>query len=273
MKLSSIFSFVAVLGLTIAAAPQKHIKAVTITKTKGFHTVSKTRGVHTVTRTRSHTPHTPTPTSGVIQGFDVSHFQKTVDFAAAYKSGARFVYSKATDGTTLIDKTFAGKSTAAAAAGLLHGAYHFARPSTGTGATQANFFLAHGGNPASDGKTLISFVDLEANPKDPQGAGVCYNLSPKEMVTFIADFVNTYKAATGKAPMIYTTNSWWKQCTGNSKAFSSSPLMLARYAKTPGAIPGGWAKYTIWQNSDKYTYGGDSDKLSGGTAALNALLQ
>lgn len=31
-----------------------------------------------------------------VQGFDISNHQKTVDFASAYKSGARFVIMKVT---------------------------------------------------------------------------------------------------------------------------------------------------------------------------------
>ena len=32
--------------------------------------------------------------AGTVQGFDISHYQGTVDFKAAYNSGARFVIIK-----------------------------------------------------------------------------------------------------------------------------------------------------------------------------------
>ena len=182
--------------------------------------------------------------------------------------------TQATDGTHFIDDKFKFFTAEAAALGFYHGAYHFARPDKATGAIQAKHFLRHGGNPISNGKTLISFLDVEANPDDMDGPGMCYNIGKQKMVQFITDFVNTYQAATGRYPMIYTSPSFWKQCTGNSQAFAAtSPLMLARYSQIPGAPPGGWSKLTIWQNSKHYPFGGDSDKLFGGMAVLNGLLQ
>jgi hypothetical protein len=47
--------------------------------------------------------------------------------------------------------------------------------------------------------------DLEYNPS----GATCYGLSTTSMVNWITDFVNTYRAATGRYPMIYTTNDWW----------------------------------------------------------------
>lgn len=79
----------------------------------------------------------------------------------------------------------------------------------------------------------------------------CYGLSQSAMVAWIKDFVNEYHALTTRWPMIYTTNDWWTTCTGNSNAFSSTcPLVLARYASSPGTIPGGWPYQTIWQFND-----------------------
>jgi GH25 family lysozyme M1 (1,4-beta-N-acetylmuramidase) len=41
----------------------------------------------------------------VVQGFDISHYQPTVNFASAYAGGLRFVYIKATEGTTYTDSS------------------------------------------------------------------------------------------------------------------------------------------------------------------------
>jgi hypothetical protein len=72
--------------------------------------------------------------------------------------------------------------------------------------------------------------------------------------------------------MLYTNPSWWSACTGNSKAFKDTcPLVLARYASTPGTIPGGWATQTIWQNNDKSPWGGDSDIFNGDLTRLKKL--
>ena len=46
-------------------------------------------------------------------------------------------------------------------AGLIRGGYHFAHPDESSGATQANYFLAHGGGWSSDGITLPGALDIE----------------------------------------------------------------------------------------------------------------
>ena len=68
------------------------------------------------------------------------------------------------------------------------------------------------------------------------------------------------------------SDDWWSTCTGNSNKFSTTcPLVIARYGASPGTIPGGWGYQTIWQNSDAYAYGGDSDIFNGDYTRLQAL--
>ncbi|KAI4093077.1 MAG: hypothetical protein LQ339_007754 [Xanthoria mediterranea] len=206
-----------------------------------------------------------------VNGFDISNHQATVNYQAAYNSGARFVIIKATEGTTYIDPIFSQHYNGATAAGLIRGGYHYARPESSSGAAQATYFVAHGGGWSGDGRTLPGMLDMEYGT-DSQG-GKCHGLSQSSMVNWITDFVNTYQSKTSRWPMIYTTNDWWVTCTGNSKAFNTkSPLVLARYSTAgPGTIPGGWPFQTIWQNSDKYTYGGDSDIFNGALTNLKKL--
>lgn len=93
------------------------------------------------------------------------------------------------------------------------------------------------------------------------------------MVAWVRDFVNTYQGRTGRWPLIYTSNSWWVTCTGDSAAFSGTcPLVLARYSSAgPGTVPGGWGYQTIWQKDAGYAYGGDSDVFNGGLTGLKKL--
>ena len=204
-----------------------------------------------------------------VQGFDISHYQGNVDFQGAYNSGARFVIIKATEGTSYTDPDFSSHYEGATNAGLIRGGYHFAHPDESDGATQANFFTQNGGGWSGDGQTLPGMIDLE---NDPSGSGDCYGLGQSDMTNWIADFVNTYYNSEGVYPMIYCTYDWWNECTGNSQAFSNeSPLVLARYASSPGTVPGGWGYQTIWQNSDSYAYGGDSDIFNGSENDLQTL--
>lgn len=113
-------------------------------------------------------------------GIDVSHFQGAVNFKTAKANGISFTYIKATEGTStsgkfnvihmdstnnsstaFIDPEFNTNYAAATSAGLIRGAYHFAHPDVSSGATQASFFLAHGGGWSSDGITLPGTLDIE----------------------------------------------------------------------------------------------------------------
>ncbi|KAH9883350.1 glycoside hydrolase family 25 protein [Xylariomycetidae sp. FL2044] len=198
-----------------------------------------------------------------VPGFDISHYQPSVDFPAAYASGARFVIIKATEGTTYKDDEFSSHYTQATDAGFIRGAYHFAHPEASSGTTQANYFLANGGGWTSDGITLPGMLDLE---------GDCGGLSTSAMVSWIQAFSNTYHSKTGRYPMLYTNPSWWATCTGGSSAFvDDNPLVLARYSSSAGTPPGGWPYYTIWQFNDHYGYGGDSDTFNGDVTGLQKL--
>lgn len=167
---------------------------------------------------------------------------------------------QATEGTTYIDKSFSSHYDGATSAKLIRGGYHFAHPDSSSGATQAEYFLAHGGGWTNDGQTLPGMLDIEYNPS----GSTCYGLSASDMVSWIKDFGDTYKSKTGRPPMIYSTADWWKTCTGDSTAFSADyPLVLAQYASSISTVPGGWPFQDFWQNDDSYTYGGDSDLWNG----------
>lgn len=173
---------------------------------------------------------------------------------------------QATESTTYKSPSFNKQYTGATDAGLLRGGYHFAIPSSSSGAKQAEYFLARGGGWSNDGKTLPGMLDMEYNP---YGNDQCYGLSKAAMVSWIKDFDATYHKKTGRHPMIYTSKSWWDLCTGGATDFSKTcPLVLARYASSAGAVPGGWPTYSFWQNSDKYKYGGDSEIWNGSEANL-----
>ncbi|KAE8369962.1 glycoside hydrolase superfamily [Aspergillus caelatus] len=209
-------------------------------------------------------------TPETVQGFDISNHQATVDFKAAYNDGARFVMIKATEGTTYKDKVFSSHYQGATDAGMIRGGYHFALPDSSSGAEQAQWFLKNGGGWSKDGITLPGMLDIEYNP---YGDDKCYGKAGEAMVAWIKDFVDTYQKATGVYPMIYSTADWWNTCTGNAKGFGNTcPLVLAAYRDSPPTtIPGDWATYTIWQNSDSYKHGGDSDIFNGGYEQLQKI--
>lgn len=200
-----------------------------------------------------------------VPGLDVSGWQvlNASNWASIYAQGARFVYTKATEATDYVSSQFSEQYNDSYNAGLLHGAYHFATPNTSSGAAQATWFLNHGGAGTADGRTMPPLLDIEYNPYGP----TCYGMSQGAMVSWIQDFSNTIAARTGRLPAIYSTTNWWIQCTGNSSAFASHPLFIARYpnniADGAGTLPAGWSAYTLWQYSSTGPFPGDSDVFNG----------
>ncbi|EMD40164.1 glycoside hydrolase family 25 protein [Gelatoporia subvermispora B] len=201
-------------------------------------------------------------------GIDISNFQPSVDFTTVKDNGVSFVYIKATEGTDFIDPDFSSHYEGATNAGLIRGGYHFAHPDESSGATQANYFIAHGGGWSGDGITLPGALDIEYNPDGAE----CYGLSASAMVSWIKDFSDTYHTSEGVYPVIYTTNDWWNTCTGNSASFASTnPLWIASYASSVGTLPAGWDYETFWQYADSGSNPGDQDKFNGDLAGLKKL--
>ena len=179
-------------------------------------------------------------------GIDVSSWQGNLSWTAQAALGKKFAYIKATEGTRYKNPYFRSQYNGAYKAGLIRGAYHFARPSLSSGKTQAAYFVRNGGGWTPDGHTLPGVLDIEYNP---YGA-TCYGLSKASMVSWIRSFTTEYKRLTRRDAVIYTTTDWWTRCTGNTKVFSkTNPLWLARYATTTGTLPGGWGWATFWQYS------------------------
>ncbi|MFE9818174.1 lysozyme [Streptomyces sp. NBC_00236] len=202
------------------------------------------------------------------EGVDVSSHQGNVAWSTLWNSGVKWAYTKATEGTYYTNPYFAQQYNGSYNVGMIRGAYHFATPDTTSGATQANYFVDHGGGWSRDGKTLPGVLDIEWNPYGAQ----CYGKTAAGMVSWIRDFVNTYKARTGRDAVIYTATSWWQSCTGNSAAFgATNPLWVARYNTTVGTLPAGWGFYTMWQYTSSGPTVGDHNHFNGALDRVQAL--
>jgi GH25 family lysozyme M1 (1,4-beta-N-acetylmuramidase) len=210
------------------------------------------------------------PAAVQTPGLDVSHWQGTINWATVKSQGAKFAYIKATEGTTYQDPNFSANYLHAYQQGIVRGAYHYARPDGAGGAAQADYFASHGGAWSADGLTLPGTLDIEWGTAS-QG-GDCYGLSQSAMVSWILAFSNEYHARTTRWPVIYTSTSWWTECTGNRGDFSSTnPLWVARYSSSVGALPYNWGVHTIWQYADSGTFPGDQDWFNGDYAQVQAL--
>jgi GH25 family lysozyme M1 (1,4-beta-N-acetylmuramidase) len=203
-----------------------------------------------------------------LQGQDVSSYQGNVNWSAQWSAGSRFAYIKATEGTYYTNAYFAQQYNGSYNVGMIRGSYHFARPDTTSGATQADYFVAHGGGWSKDGKTLPGALDIEYNP---YGA-TCYGLSQSSMRSWITSFSNEYHAKTTRWPVIYTTTDWWNTCIGNYNAWASNnPLWIARYSSSVGTLPPGYSVYSFWQWTSSGSLAGDSDVWNGTLDRLKVL--
>ncbi|GGW57788.1 lysozyme [Streptomyces griseoloalbus] len=201
-----------------------------------------------------------TRTTTQTEGVDVSSHQGNVAWATLWNSGVRWAYAKATEGTYYTNPYRSQQYDGAYGVGMIRGAYHFATPDTASGAAQADYFVNRGGGWFADGRTLPGVLDIEWNP---YGAA-CYGKSPSAMVSWIRDFLDQYRARTGRNAVIYTATSWWKQCTGDYAGFASTnPLWIARYASTVGELPAGWDTYAMWQYTSTGPTVGDHDRFNG----------
>ncbi|WP_129309838.1 lysozyme [Streptomyces sp. L2] len=210
----------------------------------------------------------PAAVASLPRGHDVSSHQRNVDWPEARANGSRFVYIKATESTTYRNPYFAEQYGGAGDAGVIRGAYHFARPDRSSGAAQAAFFVRNGGDWQADGQTLPPALDIEYNPYDPKHE--CYGLSHGQMVDWIWSFSDEIKRETGRRPVIYTTTHWWDTCTGRSTSFARShALWIARHgSRGPGALPAGWAYWTFWQYDTKGGLPGDQNLFNGSPSRL-----
>ncbi|MUN62415.1 lysozyme, partial [Kocuria sediminis] len=162
-----------------------------------------------------------------IEGTDVSNWQTSLNWTSLWNQGSRYAYVKSSEGDSITNRLFRQQYDGAGAVGMYRGGYHFALPTRdSSGAKQADYFLANGGGWSADGRTLPGLLDIENNPYPSLYGNACYGFSPSEMVSWIRDFSNRYKARTGRLPAIYTNYYWWRDCTGNSSAFNDHPMHI-----------------------------------------------
>jgi GH25 family lysozyme M1 (1,4-beta-N-acetylmuramidase) len=217
---------------------------------------------------RSNSTMAAATTPAGVPGIDVASYQGNVNWSNWYANGKRWAYTKATEGTSYTNPYFSQQYTGSYKVGMIRGAYHFARPDNGTGAAQAKYFVAHGGGWSGDGKTLPGALDIEDNYT---GGGRCWGNTDAQNVAWVKSFLAEYKRLTGRDAVIYSNISFWKDCLGNTTAFSStSPFWLAYWSsKRPSSYPGGWTYDTFWQYSG--TGSTDLDVFNGTSTRLKVL--
>ena len=218
----------------------------------------------------------------VITGVDVSKWDHSatsaypagtpIDWVKVKAAGRSFAIIKASERTNYRNPYFANDYTQAKAAGLVVGAYHFARPALpiSTATDQARYFISTVQKVGSfrDQKTFPAVLDLETTG----------GLGQADLIAWTQQFLNTAQALTGRKPILYSYDYFVRSSLGNTKQFSSYPFWYARYTTTvptSATIPGGWSQWTMWQYSSTTTTdgiigAGDVSRFNGTSTALLA---
>ncbi len=181
-------------------------------------------------------------------GIDISHHQGAINWQQVRSSGRVFAFVKATEGFTFDDPLFAQNMTAGQAAGVLMGAYHFARPDNNAAIDEADHFVAVAGPWLRNG-FLRPALDLERLPDEGPGA----------LTQWVNEWMDRVEARTGVAPVIYASATYANWCLDAS--LTPHPLWIPYW--TGGDVQSGdppttgvWQGWTFWQYSSTGTVPG-----------------
>jgi hypothetical protein len=156
--------------------------------------------------------------------------------------GIRFAFLKATQGTYMVDKTYATNTAAGASAGVLTGAYHFFDYRM-DGVKQADWFvdsvLARDG---FAGK-LPPVVDVEC--LEALGGS-----NPAYAASQLRSLLAQVYRRTGRSAVIYTSRHMWGRVVGGDATFGTYPLWVACWGCSSPILPTGWRTWSYWQDGD-----------------------
>ncbi|MBR3951436.1 MAG: glycosyl hydrolase family 25 [Bacteroidaceae bacterium] len=173
------------------------------------------------------------------QGIDVSHYQGSIDWErVANETNIKFVYIKATEGSSHKDTTYTRNTRQARAVGLAVGSYHYFHPNVPV-ATQYNNFMSLVDLSTQD---LIPVVDIEEKGRKPS----------KQICDSLDKFSSMVLAQWGTRPIIYTHQRFYNYLL--QRSFDDHILWIARYGaykfKLTPALEDE-RQCTIWQYSNR----------------------
>jgi len=190
-----------------------------------------------------------------ILGIDVSHHQGSINWTQVYNDGKTFAYVKATEGYTYNDPRFTTNMDNGNSAGVVMGAYHFARPDNNTAIHEANHFVSIAGNYIGNGY-LPPVLDLE----DPDSNTHLDNhYSPAQLTTWVLDWLTEVENQTGVRPIIYT-NSHYAGYLQNS--VNTYDLWIAKPDGSPTAPPTNLGVWSDWKFK-QYSWQGSVNGIAG----------
>ena len=188
---------------------------------------------------------TPRDPLAPYHGIDVSSHQKDINWTkVGTDSNIKFVYIKATEGSTYVSPHYNVNVQQARQQGILVGSYHYLR-STSSIQSQYRSFIKTAAIATQD---LIPMIDVEKRG----------SWSRKQLIDSLHLLASLIERHYGVRPMIYSTMSFYNR--NLSPYFNEYPLYIGRYSKKTPEIT--WnGRYTIWQYTETGQVNGISTKV------------
>lgn len=192
-------------------------------------------------------------TTGIV---DIHHADGAYDLDDVVRGGAVALWHKNSEGVTFLDRAFVQAMDRAKDAGLLRGAYHFAR-GTSNAVRQAELFVDDVRSLIDNcGDDILIALDLEGSLANPR------TMSTDDA----ARFLSRVHTLTGRWPVLYQGLSKgrarMRKASEEVRAiFGSCPLWLAAYGPDPRTQPAfaPWERWSLMQ----YTNGSDGPRDKG----------
>lgn len=175
-----------------------------------------------------------------IHGIDVSHHNAKIDWdklknSRTEKVGVDFVYIKATEGATHLDRQFQRNWSEAKRIGMKRGAYHFYNPRVMSDRQVENFI----GQVRMEPGDLPPVLDLEVDGRKPDDI----------IIKGVRNWLVLIEKHYGVRPIIYVNEHYYKKYIAGN--FDDYPLWLAGYSRTDVKDLASNAHVLFWQHSEK----------------------
>lgn len=173
-----------------------------------------------------------------IRGIDVSRYQGDINWRKVRHSKIKndpvsFVFIKATEGASLVDKKFKTNFHEAHENGIIRGAYHFFTPNVPVDLQVRNYI----NNVSLESGDLPPILDIE----------VIGNLTPEELRTQALTWLSLIEKEYGVLPILYTYRKF-KDNYLNTPDFEKYPYWIAHYYVDSLSYKGSWK---FWQYTDR----------------------
>jgi GH25 family lysozyme M1 (1,4-beta-N-acetylmuramidase) len=187
------------------------------------------------------------------QGVDVASYQGSPNWSSVYNAGIRFVYAKATEGTTYTNP-YLSSQVSATGSSIVVGVYHFARFGSATG--EADHFYNAAKAQMKNG-FLRPALDVEVAP--PSGS------TKTSVSNWVNDFGNRlFSDSSGASQVIYSSvsyaSTWFNSSVTQWNNWMASWNGQSSQTGNPsGTSP--WSGWNFWQYTDSGSVSGISGSV------------